>query len=360
VAQALLPAGSRLVSTLFFAGLHEKTPRRSFILWTLLPIVSVPLCAVEQPKDLFLAHRYDNSRVVIMVASLSNEDPSLKSGPLPPPAAGFLQNKEVFDIESARLPQLGLDRPIAVRVGGRYEVLPGTHAALKATVEKFAILNSCGFSVLAMLRLDQSDLTSFQRLRLEQYLARPLGKSAPPEVPVAPPRTLRLNPTERRRVETLLQKAMRDFLSKMDYRQAPQETARAWRSLAAGKSRASFSFDVQLVPLGPKYGARYYVRGMWKLPGAPEFVLGVWMRPGPSLAVDEIWPNGELVAFDNLEDARDLDSLPSIVNVFATADGVVQVLQLSSGHEIANLLLLEYVNGQFKDTGIVWGSAECG
>lgn len=64
-----------------------------------------------------------------------------------------------------------------------------------------------------------------------------MRKAAPAGVAAAPSRTLRLNPTERRRAETLLQKTMRDFLSKLDYRQAPEETARSWRSLAAQKSR---------------------------------------------------------------------------------------------------------------------------
>jgi hypothetical protein len=54
-----------------------------------------------------------------------------------------------------------------------------------------------------------------------------------------------------------------------------------------------------------------------------------------------------------------LGSLPNVVNVFVTADGTVRVLQFSSGHETGNLWVLEYVEGEFKDTGIVWGSALC-
>jgi hypothetical protein len=238
-----------------------KAQRVSLLLWIVLAIASSALATAGEPRDLLLAHRYDSSRVVIGVAAVTDEDPSIANGAqLPPPAAGFIQYRELYDIESARLRQMRLDHPIDVRIGDRYEVLPGPQASLKATVEKFVILNSCGLSVLAMLRVDQGDLAAFKRLRAEQYLARPLGKAAPPGVAVAPSRTLRLNPTERRRVETLLQKTMRDFLSKLDYRQAPEETARAWRSLAAPKSRGALSFDVQLVSLGPKYGTRYYVR----------------------------------------------------------------------------------------------------
>jgi hypothetical protein len=119
-------------------------------------MAALPLAAVDQPKDLFLAHRYDSAHVLISLAAVRNEDISFTEGArLPPPAAGFIQDRELYDIEPARLQQLALDRPIDVRVGDRYEVVPGPRAAMKATVEKFTILNSCGFSVMAMLRVNQ-------------------------------------------------------------------------------------------------------------------------------------------------------------------------------------------------------------
>src|SRR5579872_3517897 len=311
-----------------------------------------------------LAFRYDESHVVIFADGL-NDDMTLRDNPAAPqPAANMVKNQRWLTIETARVPSLSLsyELPAEARVGARYELLPGPALPIHAAVEKYAIYDSCGQNLMAILKVDANDLERFRKLHIEEFLARPAGDANPRAVAVARPRIVQPVQTERLRIEKLLGTTMRDYLGKIDYTAAPEPVARAWRGLSGGTVQAKLKYDVKLVSLGPKYGPRYFVRALWAMSGIPSVMFGLWIKPGDRLVAEELWPVGELQRFDYLEDYVDkdrLDNVPFVENVYLTSDGRVRLLQALSGHETADENVLEYANGHFKETGLTWAIALC-
>ncbi len=323
----------------------------------------------------YVAHRYDDSRVVFSLDRTFANDPELRR-------RGLAQNPSRLPDPAARLAGMSLWKMgdafwkrhagelSGPDPGDRWVLKAGGRTSFHCTIERLAMAEfGCGTTVVALALVDQSERQAFERLSELHYLIIPDSGDVEPAPADPEPVVLReappLSGDAKERLESTLEELLKRELPKVRASSAANYALMSqlgrrnpWphRDERLARAEGKLSYDLQAVRLSPDGQARYYVRAEWVLDKDVAFLLSAWVRPDRDMLIESVNDRPSLwLRMDEFQSERlGLDDLGILLNVFDyDGDGWGEVLMGQRAYEGYHMHLLEYSDSQgFRRTGI--------
>jgi hypothetical protein len=325
----------------------------------------------------FIAHRYDETRVVFSLEKTFQNEPELRRrnlaqnpSRLPDPVAK-LAGMTLWQMEDIFWKQHFKDLPGPVP-GDRWVLKAGGLATFHCTIEKLAIAEvACGTTIVAMGQVDSAEQEAFRHINEKHYLV--ISEANHVAVPPSEvgPAILRdppaLTADAKERLEASLQEQFLHELSRVRRVSAASYGLMArlgrehpWqdRDERLARSEGKLSYDLQALRLSPDEQPRYFVRAQWTLDKKTSFLMSVWLRPDRDMLVEAVNSRpSEWMRMNEFQSERlGLEDLGIVLNVFDyDGDGWGEILIGQRRYEGFHMHLLEYSEGRgFQRTGIAY------
>jgi len=325
----------------------------------------------------FVAHRYDDTRVVFSLEKTFPDEPELRRRSLaqnptrmPDPAAK-LAGMTLWKMDESFWKRHARDLPGPVP-GDRWVVEAGGLSTYHCTIENLAIAEvACSTAIVAIGQVDPAEQEAFKHVNEKHYLvvseanhvAVPLSETGPAILKETPA----LSPTAKERLEAALQEQFQRELPKVRRAAASSYALMAqmgrehpWQlrdeRLAQGEGK--LFYDLQAFRLTPDGQLRYYVRAQWTLDRETAFLMSAWARPDRDMLLEAVStrPSRWLRMNEFQSERLGLDDLGVVLNVFDyDGDGWGEVLIGQRLYDGFHINLLGYSEGQgFQRTGITY------
>jgi hypothetical protein len=348
------------------------------ILATVLEISASHTALPAPPNPIhYIAHRYDDARVVFSLERTFQNEPELRRRSLAqnptrlPDPAGRLAWMTLWKMGESFWERHLKDLPGPVP-GDRWGLEAGGLATYHCTIEELAVAEvECGTAIVAIAQVNPAEQEAFKRVSEKHYLvvseanhvAVPSSQVGPAILKVLP--ALSAGAVER--LEAGLQEQFQRELPKVRKASAASYALMAqlgrqhpWqvRDERLERGEGKLSYDLQAFRLTPDGQPRYYVRAQWTLDRDIAFLMSAWARPDRDMLLEAVstrpsrWQRMNEFQSERLG----LDDLGVILNVFDyDGDGWGEVLIGQRLYEGFHIHLLEYSEGQgFRRTGIVY------
>ncbi len=322
----------------------------------------------------FIAHRYDDSRVVFSVGKTVPGEPELKR-------RNLAQNPSRLPDPSAKLAGMTLwkmDEGFWKRHAGalpgplpgdRWILQSGGVKTLHFTIERLVIAETeCGTTIAALGVVDPAEQAVFRGLSEKHYLIISEAShtaGAPAEAGPAILKDPVLGAEGKEKLEESLRERFERELPRIRRSAAPNYALMGrlgrehpWleRDQRLAQGEGKLSYDLQALRLTPEGQPLYFVRAQWTLDDKTAFLMSAWVRPDRDMQLDSVntYPSEWLRMNEFQSERLGLDDLGAILNVFDyDGDGWGEILINQRRYEGYQMILLEYSEGQgFRRTGI--------
>jgi hypothetical protein len=307
--------------------------------------------------DTWIAHRYDNQRVLFFFAELPMSQPVPAGDEIPPPQAQWGQAGKIVRLSEAQFRAMKLEQMATGGTPTRLDLRLHERLALRITgaltatveIEEFVHETTCSDGFIGALARVVSGAEGYSATKLKYYVVG-AWNDTPAAWKTTSIRKMDLDASAKSTLEARLNAQLKAELPK-----AESDTPR-WRAidkeLAAGDG--ALTFDVQSVPVGRTGEFVYFVRAQWTIRKRPAFLMAVWTTASFEIQSVDAFGGRALRMPDFAPYNLGVGSLPMIVNVF-DVDGSPAVLITSEGMESFGLDLIRYTSSGPKQTGVMWG-----
>jgi len=307
--------------------------------------------------DTWIAHRYDNQRVLFFFAELPMSQPAPAGEEIPPPQAQWGEAGKIVRLSEAQIRAMKLEQmqsggtPTRVDLRLHERLTLRIAGGLTATVEieEFVHQTTCSDGFIGALARVVGGADGYSATKLKYYVVG-TWSDTPPAWKNTSIRKVDLDGSAKSTLEASLTAQLKAELPKTESG-TPQWKA-IDKALAAGEG--ALTYDVQSVPVGRGGEFVYFVRAQWTVRKRPAFLLSAWLTPSLEIQSVDAFMAGALRMPDFENYNLNLGSLARIVNVFEV-NGSPAVLITAEGLESFSLDLIRYTNSGPKQTGVMWG-----
>lgn len=338
-------------------------------------LVSLPATPIPPNPTHFIAHRYDDSRVVFSLEKTFQDEPELlrrdlaqNPSRLPDPAAK-LAGMSLWKMDDGfwKRHVKDLAGPLP---GDRWVLEAGGLTTFHCTIERLAVAEiACGTAIVAIGQVDPAEQEAFKHLKERYYLviseANHVAVPPPEAGPAILKEPLALSAGVTERLEASLQEQFLRELPRVRRASAASYALMArlgrehpWldRDERLARSEGKLSYDLRAFRLSPDGQPRYFVRARWTLDGHTSFLMSAWVWPDRDMLVETVDSRpSEWLRMNEFQSERlGLNDLGIVLNVFDyDGDGWGEILIGQRRYEGFHMRLLKYLEGRgFRRTGV--------